>query len=212
MSGYLGDISLDACVIIVNIVAMAYMIPLGIGYVATNKVGNNLGANESRNAKRYANVCLLLVVGLGVIVVLMMNIFPYMFANMYTSHQDISALVVSIIPIASFFVLFDFIQCVAMAIIRAMGYQYFATYLSLFSYYAIAVPLTYICTFPLDYKEHGIWMGMPVGCFVLSAAFLAVVYRCDWQELASKVFDRIQREQQIIEGFSDNISESASDD
>jgi len=47
----------------------------------------------------------------------------------------------------------------------------------LLGYYALALPLGYVLAFPLELGLRGVWIGLTVGLFAVSAALLYWVRR-----------------------------------
>ena len=82
----------------------------------------------------------------------------------------------------------------AQGIIKAMGYQKYATYICLVGYWIISIPLAYVFAFTLKIGVRGIWMGSPIGLFCVSSAFLYLIYSADFEELSRKISDRILEE------------------
>lgn len=66
-SGYISTTAESACVMLINIVSVFYMIAMGTTYAATNLVGNELGANKPQNAKVYTHSALMVVIFFGLI-------------------------------------------------------------------------------------------------------------------------------------------------
>ena len=58
-SGLLSIDDQGACIILINISAFIYMIPLGMSYAASNLIGNSLGSGKTYNARLYAIVILI---------------------------------------------------------------------------------------------------------------------------------------------------------
>ena len=61
MAGLLGIPQLGASVILINLQAFLYMVPLGISFVSASLIGNNLGASNPRKAKVFVNVSFIIV-------------------------------------------------------------------------------------------------------------------------------------------------------
>ena len=59
LSGLLSIDDQGACIILINISAFIYMIPLGMSYAASNLIGNSLGSGKTYNAHLYAIVILI---------------------------------------------------------------------------------------------------------------------------------------------------------
>mmetsp|Transcript_11372 Transcript_11372/g.10035 ORF Transcript_11372/g.10035 Transcript_11372/m.10035 type:complete len:97 (+) Transcript_11372:18-308(+) len=81
--------------------------------------------------------------------------------RMFTSDPHVSSLLISIFPVLIFLSIGNYTQCICQGIIRAMGYQKYASYACLLSYWLISFPITYILTFYVNYGIKGIFMGLP---------------------------------------------------
>mmetsp|Transcript_4694 Transcript_4694/g.3950 ORF Transcript_4694/g.3950 Transcript_4694/m.3950 type:complete len:204 (+) Transcript_4694:653-1264(+) len=127
MSGYVGVYELGASIIVINIVGFFYMIPLGISFIASSLVGNNLGANKPRVAKVYTNVSLLLVFVLSLVIGLLLLIYRVQVAYIFTDDERIQDLIISTMPAVFALYAGDYMQCITAGIIRGMGYQKYGT-------------------------------------------------------------------------------------
>jgi multidrug resistance protein, MATE family len=74
-SGYMGVAALAAEVVIINVVAFLFMMPLGISFAASALTGNYIGQRNIPLAKRFAAMSMLLNVALTTFVVVLMCFF-----------------------------------------------------------------------------------------------------------------------------------------
>ena len=74
-SGLMSVEALAAEVIVVNIVALIFMVPLGTGYAASAFTGYFLGQGKIDKAKKYSRVTILFDVVVTIIVLILLNAF-----------------------------------------------------------------------------------------------------------------------------------------
>ena len=74
-SGLISITDLAAEVVIINMVAFIFMIPLGISYSASGLTGSSLGEGDIDTARRYAVITISINVIITTIVVLLLGIF-----------------------------------------------------------------------------------------------------------------------------------------
>ena len=110
MSGYISVESISACAIYINMCAVLYMMPLGGALSATNLVGNSLGANQPRNAKRYATTAIGYIFVISMVVFITLVSLRRQIPYLYTDHEKVYDILVSIFIVGSIFQVFDFVQ------------------------------------------------------------------------------------------------------
>ena len=77
MSGYIGENELAAQVVIYNICVLCFMIAYGVSVAASTLVGNSLGAENEKQAKRYANMIFFGSLSVNLTVVLLVYLFRW---------------------------------------------------------------------------------------------------------------------------------------
>lgn len=172
-AGWLGEASLAAYTIVLNIASVAFMVPLGIGMAAVTRVGNLLGSGRPREAGRAAWVAMSL--GAGVMTasaaafLLLRDLLPAMF----DADLEVHALAAATLPICAAFQIFDGIQVVGFGVLRAMGRTRKAALVNFAGYYAVALPLAYWLAFERGMGVAGLWWGLTVGLALVASALLA---------------------------------------
>ena len=89
-------------------------------------------------------------------------------------------------------------------IIRAMGYQKYAAYACLISYWFISFPLTYLFTFVCNLGIRGIFLGLPFGLSTLGLIFLYLIYTTDFNDLSVIIISNIEKSE-MSKCLSNNI-------
>ena len=178
IAGRLGDLSLAAHTIVLNIASLSFMVPLGISIGAATRVGNLIGAGDRPGAQRAAWVAM----GMGAGV---MGAFALIFAFgrkllplAYTDNAEVIGIAALILPAAAAFQLFDGVQVVGGGVLRGMGRTVPVAVFNLLGYYVLALPLGYIAAFELGMGVQGIWWGLCLGlAFVAVTLFAWVAWR-----------------------------------
>jgi len=179
MMGWLGTIPLAAHGIAVQLVAVAFMIPLGLANAATVRIGVAYGRTDWVALTR-AGYAVLLVAGLlSTVIALVFIFFPRLliiqFLNMdNASSLDVLGYAIPLLVIASIFHLFDGLQVVGLGILRGLQDTRMPMFIAVFSYWLVGVPIAYLLAFNFGLGGIGIWTGMGIGLLVAAGA---LVYR-----------------------------------
>ncbi|MEM7165889.1 MAG: MATE family efflux transporter [Planctomycetota bacterium] len=167
-----ADLSLSAHVLTLKIASFSFMVPLAVGFAATTRVGNLLGARETELAQRAAWVALALGCGAMAAFAILFILLRYELPGIFTDDASVIALAATVLPIAAAFQLFDGTQAVGSGILRGMGQTTPALLINLLGFYGIALPLGWWLTFQKDWGLSGIWWGMCTGLGVVALLFL----------------------------------------
>lgn len=88
-TGLLGVDQLAAEVVIINLIAFVFMIPLGISYSASALTGNYLGENKIDMAKKFAQMTVFFNILITSVVVLMLALAQDWVASLFTSEPKV---------------------------------------------------------------------------------------------------------------------------
>lgn len=178
MAGRLGEVSLAAHIIVINLASLSFMLPLGLSLGAATRVGNLMGAGRPRDAQRAGLVALGMGAAVMTVSALAFVLLRWILPTMYTDAAAVIALGAAILPIAAAFQLFDGIQVVGAGILRGMGSTVPAAVFHLVGFYALALPLGAWLTFGTSLGILGIWWGLALGLALVACALVAwVVWR-----------------------------------
>jgi MATE family multidrug resistance protein len=164
-------------VIVLNLASVSFMFPLGVGLAAGVRVGNLIGASDLPGARRAAEVSLaagaLLMAGFALLFTLLSHALP----RLYTNDLEVIALAALILPIAGAFQIFDGTQVVAGGVLRGAGRTHAAAWVNLVGFWGVALPLAWLWAFRDGGGLTGIWWGLTLGLFAVSAALVLWVRR-----------------------------------
>ena len=172
-AGWLGPVSLAAYSITINLVAMVFMVAIGIGVATSVRVGIAHGRREARE------LALAGWTGLGLNVVAMLAIgavllaIPGTVAGAYTTDAGLIARTTPMIAFLAWVAVFDGGQGVMINALRGCGESWVPALLQGGSFALVMVPLAWVLAFPLGRGAMGLVEGILVGC-VCAVALLAI--------------------------------------
>ena len=181
--GAIGSDALAAHQIAIMSVYVAFMVPVGISYATTFRIGQHYGAGRLADARRAGRLgigggaCCMLVFAL------LFWLAPEWVVGLFLDHQDpqfaaVVALAVSLLAVAAWFELFDGIQTIAMGAIRGLKDGKTTFWVGLGCYWAIGAPLAWTLAFPLGWGAEGVWWGLAGG---LACAAIGLTLGFEWK-------------------------------
>ena len=175
LMGLIGADSLAAHSIAIQIAAVSFMVPLGIGNAATVRVGLAYGAGDVAGITRagwtafamamvYAccTACIMIFFGRALVGVFLDVNAPQNFA--------VIDLAVSFVFFAGIFQLADSGQATVSGMLRGLGDTRVPMFLAGLGYWGIGMPLGVVLGFWAKLEGRGIWIGLATGLAVVAAA------------------------------------------
>ncbi|KAI7890001.1 mate-domain-containing protein [Mucor mucedo] len=202
-ASYLSTRDLAAQSILLTSASALYTIPFGISVAASNRIGNALGESNANKAKIASRVAFLFAVVFGAMNSTFFMLVRHKFGYIFTSDDDVVALVAKIIPLGALFQIADGLSGVCGGVIRGMGRQSFAAWVNLFSYYVVALPLGYYLTFVLDWDLAGLWIGLCLALFLVASGEVMYLLCADWNT-------EVKRTQERVHADEDHLHETLS--
>lgn len=175
MAGWLGRDAVGSHQIVLNLAALAFMIPLGVSQGAATRVGNLVGAGDAEGLRAAVTASLLLGAAVMVPPALGFVWLQHWLPALYSSDPRLIELASQILPIAAAFQLCDGSQVVAGGVLRGMGRPDAGAVLSLLGYYAVALPLAYVAAFVWGYGLVGIWTSLAIGLTIVAIALMLLL-------------------------------------
>jgi MATE family multidrug resistance protein len=176
MAARLDELSLAAHTIALNVIAVTYMIPLGISSAAAVRVGQAMGRRDARGVAAAGWTALLLSgIFMGSAGVAFLTV-PGLIAGRYTPDPSVIALSATLLWISAFFQLFDGFQIVATGALRGLGDTRTAAIVHFAGYWILGLPTAYLLCFRYGWGIRGIWVGLTVA-LVLIGLVLILAWR-----------------------------------
>lgn len=171
MMGWLGENQLAAHQIAINVASTTYMMASGLGVAGGIRVGEGRGLKNIQKIKMSGNVALIIVGAFMTLMMILMIILKRFLIGLYISDAEVIEIAVRLMLIAAVFQLSDGIQVVALGILRGISDVNIPTWITMFAYWVVALPLGYFLGFPLKQDAIGIWIGLWAG-LTMSAVLL----------------------------------------
>ena len=170
MMGWLGTVPLASHQIAISLVAISYMMASGISAASTVRVGNQLGKGDFPNLRRAGNTSFIMALVFMAACSLVYILFNGFFPQLYVDDAEVVGIASSLIVIAGLFQLSDGVQVVGLGCLRGMSDVRVPTWITLLSYWGLAIPSSYVFGFVLDLGPQGVWYGLLIGLTVAAVA------------------------------------------
>ncbi|MDG1500235.1 MAG: MATE family efflux transporter [Planctomycetota bacterium] len=176
MAGNLGEDSLAAHSLVMQLVSLIFMIPLGIGIAASVRVGNLIGARDPLGAQRTAHVALALTGAFMAMISMVFIVFRNGLPHLFTSDPKLVAIAAGLFPIAACFQLCDGIQGVCGGILRGMGRVRAPALAHALGLYALGLPLGHYLASRHEPEIGDYYWGFCVGLFIVATLLTSWVF------------------------------------
>jgi MATE family multidrug resistance protein len=168
MMGTIGEISLAAHAIAMQIASTTFMVPLGFGQVATIRVGLAAGRADPHAATRAGWSAYALGVGFMGLMALLMWIAPRTLIGLFldtdlAANQPVVALAAQFLAFAALFQIADGAQTVSAGMLRGLHDTRVPMLLAALGYWVLGVPIGAFLAFIVGWKGVGIWIGLATG-------------------------------------------------
>ncbi len=183
MAGWLGVIELAAHQVVITISQLFFLMMQGLSFALSILVSNACGRGDYKGVREYASKGYGMIVCISATLSVLLYIFRYQAAGVFTDSPEVSAMAVSL-----FFVLFayqfgDGLQLCFANVLRGLQDVKPIMKVAFVSYYIIAIPVAYLLGFKTSLGLLGIWLGFPVG-LTIAGVFFFLRYRSDMRKLA----------------------------
>jgi MATE family multidrug resistance protein len=175
LMGLIGADALAAHSIAIQIAAVAFMVPLGIGNAATVRVGLAFGGGDVAGVARAGWSAFALAMAYACCTAAIMILFARplvgVFLNLDTpANAPVVDLAVSYLFFAGIFQIADSGQATVSGMLRGLGDTRVPMLLAGVGYWGIGLPLGVALGFWAGLAGRGIWMGLATGLGVVAAA------------------------------------------
>lgn len=194
-ASYISTRDLAAQSILLTTAAATYTIPFGFSVAASNRIGNALGERDGQKARLSTTVAFVFAVIFGCMNSTFFLVVRHHFGYLFTSDDDVVALVAKTMPLLALFQIADGVSGVCGGVIRGMGRQGFAAWINIVSYYAVAFPIGYCLTFILDWDLAGLWSGLTLALFLVSSGEVLYILAADWDVEVMRAQLRVQHDE-----------------
>jgi MATE family multidrug resistance protein len=184
LMGLIGTTALAAHQIALQVTAILFMVPFGIGMAATVRVGHAVGRHDAGGVKRAGYVATLLGIALVTALTLAVVVSRFAIAQIFLGEStDATAeLSATLLLVGATFFIADGIQTIAAGSLRGMNDTRIPLLFATISYWLIGFSCASFLGFWTPWGAVGVWIGLSVG-----TAVYAVLLVLRFRLLASKL-------------------------
>ncbi len=172
VAGALGAVPLAAHNVALMLAAFTFMFSLGFSSAAAVRVGFYIGAGEPRKAVVAGWLCL----GLAVVTMSVFGVgylvLPRTLLGWFSHDPAVIGLGVKILMFVALFQIADGAQVCVTGALRGLGNTRTAMIANLIGHYPVGLTLGVVLCFGFDFGVLGLWTGLAVGLFCVSAILL----------------------------------------
>ena len=171
--GQLGPVALAAQQVALNILSVAFMVPLAIAQAANVRVGHCVGAGDRPSARRAGLVAIGLGAAFEVAAVLLLLAAPRAVVGVYLDptspgSAEAFAIATALLNVVVVFQVADGVQCVAGGALRGMGDTRVPFILAASAYWGVGFPAAWFLTLRAGWGVQGAWWGLAVGLIAVA--------------------------------------------
>ena len=177
LMGLIGAAQLAAHAVALQLAAIFFQIPMGIGQAATIRVGYHFGAGNREACGRAGWAAVVACLGFQLIGTSVMLFAPRLALRIYVDTElPANALMVRFavqyLMVAAAFQLFDGLQAVAAGALRGLQDTRMPMVLALFGYWVVGFATAVLLGFGTPLSGLGVWIGLATGLVVVAALLL----------------------------------------
>ena len=190
ITGWLGEDRLAAHQIAINMASVTYMMATGIASAAAIRVGAAVGRGSREGMFRAGVAAFVLSIGfMSVAALLFFTANDWLVSLYIRDNPAVATLAATLIIMGGIFQLSDGIQVVGVGALRGLSDVNAPTLITLFSYWGVALPMSYLLGFTFGMDVVGVWIGLLAG-LTIAAVLLTV-----------RFFRRVRRMEPIESGI-----------
>ena len=174
LTGLIGTTALAAHQIALQVTAILFMVPLGIGMAATVRVGHAVGRNDADGVKRAGLAAVSLGILLGATLTAMVILGRFAIARFFLGSAVGSGdaaidLAATLLLVAATLFITDGLQTVLAGALRGLKDTRVPLLFASIGYWLIGFPAAWVLAFWVGYGGVGVWVGLSLGTLVYAA-------------------------------------------
>jgi multidrug resistance protein, MATE family len=177
MMGWIGTVELAAHGIALEVVALTFMMHVGLSSSATIRIARFDGAHDRLALRQAAKVAVVLSFAVAMASVMLLVAAPGEIVSLFIdmSKPESAAILAYgtvLLGVAALFQLGDGMQVMALGLLRGVKDTRVPLLLAAVSYWLIGIPMSYVLAFPLGFGGVGLWFGLLVGLACASGSLM----------------------------------------
>lgn len=167
LMGWISTPALTAHQISLQIAAILFMVPFGIGMAATVRVGQALGRDDFSSIRRAGFVAIALGAMFMAVMTLIIIGVRYQIAHAFlgTGSETLRTadLVATLLMVGATFFIADGVQTIAAGALRGLNDTRVPMLIAAFSYWVLGFVIAYVLAFTFGFGAIGVWIGLSCG-------------------------------------------------
>ena len=177
LMGLIGEAQLAGHAVALQIAALAFQIPFGIGQAVTIRVGYHFGAGDNAAIARAGKAALVMALAYMALPAALMILTPRLVLWIYVDpdaakNAAMVGYAVQFLAVAAAFQLFDGMQAVLAGALRGLQDTRVPMVLALAGYWLIGFTASAVLGFTTPLAGLGVWLGLAIGLVVVSLLLL----------------------------------------
>ena len=166
--GKIGIVESGAHQIAIGASAFCYMLPLGLSFAMTARIGRAAVLSTLEPVKLRILSGVILSIAMAVATASLLVVFRFQIAGIYTQDPELIQLAGSLLLLGAVFQLSDGAQVMLIGVLRGLQDTRVPMWINAFSYWVVAFGFGLYCTHVLNWGAHGLWVGLVTGLTVAS--------------------------------------------
>lgn len=177
LMGLIGAESIAAHAIAIQVAALSFMVPLGLGQAVTVRVGLAYGRRDRSGIARAGWTAFAMGVGFMSLTAIIIFVMPHQLVSIFLDPADpangpVFALATSFLLVAALFQIFDGAQVVGAGMLRGLHDTKVPMAYAAIGYWVVGLLTGVGLAFGLGWEGLGIWVGLATGLAVVAVLML----------------------------------------
>jgi MATE family multidrug resistance protein len=177
LMGILGTDVLAAHQIVFQTIAVIFMIPLGMSFATTARVGQWFGQQNLQGATRAGYVSMFVGMGFMTLMTMALLMFPQQVIGLYLdidnpANANVVALAKPMLTVAAISQILDSLQKTTQGALYGLQDTRIPMLLSLSAFWGVGLTSGFLLGFPLGLGGTGLWIGQSIGIAIAAIVFV----------------------------------------
>jgi MATE family multidrug resistance protein len=185
LMGWIGTQALTAHQVALQVAAVMFMVPFGVGMAATVRVGHAVGRGDAAAIRRAGFAAIALgmafMAAMTILVIAFRNVLPLLFLGWGSADPQTVALAATLLLLGASFSIADGTQTVAAGALRGLNDTRVPLIFAAVSFWLVGFTGCWVFGFTLGLGPYGIWIGLSLGI-----AIYAVLLVLRFQRLTAR--------------------------
>lgn len=166
--GRFGAETLAAHHVTIQIICLAFMVPLGMSFAVSIRVSQAAGAGDRALVHSICGSSMLFAVAWSAVSSALFLIFRKDIPRLFTEDQVVIGIVSTFLIVGAVFQLVDSVQCTAMGALRGLRDVKAPMLIAMLCHWVLSLPLAWFLCFTLGLGGIGVWIAMATALSLIS--------------------------------------------